>query len=113
MKKVIVCKKVLHKKYSDSDSEYTNMNAISVVLEQTMKITSGNNSFNQKLTIVANVDGNDITNLYSPQTMKLTTDKGETIVLGDAEYKLRLIGSDSEISPVKIIFERNSVSPAF
>lgn len=113
MKKVIVCKKVLHKKYSDSDSEYTNMHASSVVLEQNMKTSAAGKSFSQKLTIVADVEGNDITNLYPPQTMKLTTSEGETIILGDSEYKLRLVNTDGEVSPVKLVFERNSVSPAF
>lgn len=113
MKKVIVCKKVLHKKYSDNDSEYSDVNASSVVLEQNMKTSAAGKSFNQKITIVADVDGNDITNLYTPQTMKLTTSEGETIILGDSEYKLRLVNTDSEVSPVKLVFERNSVSPAF
>lgn len=45
--------------------------------------------------------------------MKLTTSEGETIILGDSEYKLRLVNTDGEVSPVKLVFERNSVSPAF
>lgn len=113
MKKIHICKKVLRKAFNENDSAYAAFPVMSVVVEQNMKKTNGNTAFNQRVTIVADADKALIGLLQVPQTLKLTTDKGATIVLGDADYKLRLLSTESEISPVKLVFDRNSPNAAF
>ena len=113
MKKTHICKKVLRKAFTENDTAYAAFPLMSVVVEQNSKKTNGNTAFNQRVTIVADADKALIDLLQIPQTFKLTTDQGATIVLGDADYKLRLLATEGEVSPVKLVFERNSPNAAF
>lgn len=113
MKKTTTCSKVWHKPFNESDSSYRKIGAQSATLEQNSKPTEAGTAYTQQVTIVADVDGAYIESLAVPQTMQLTTERGDVILLGDTEYKLRLKSSESEISPVKLVFERESPYSAF